>query len=281
MSQRVSPAARTRPLGGRTIVVTRAAAQAQRFTQLLEAAGARVLEAPAIVIAPPASWEPLDTALGQLDAFGWVVFTSVNGVTMVDRRLSARGLGWSSVAARRVAAIGPATADALGEHGVRPDVVPAEYRAEALAARLAPVIAPGDRVLLPRAAQTRDVLVVELRRLGAEVAEVPAYTTRRAEGSAARLREALTAGTVDAVTFTSSSTARNFAELFTEDERRAWRGRVTVASIGPITAATAAEYGLPTDVMPSEYTIPALARALEAYFARTPGVPVRRARRSE
>jgi uroporphyrinogen III methyltransferase/synthase len=262
-------------------VVTRAAAQAQRFTQLLEAAGARVLEAPAIVIAPPASWEPLDAALAELDAFAWVVFTSVNGVAMVDRRLGARGLGWSAVAGRRVAAIGPATADALGEHGVRPDLVPGEYRAEALAARLAPMIAPRDRVLLPRAAQTRDVLVVELRRLGAEVTEVPVYTTRRAEGSAARLREALSSGAIDAVTFTSSSTARNFAELFTEDERRAWLGRVAVASIGPITAATAAEYGLSTDVMPSEYTIPALARALEAYFARSPRAPARRARRSE
>jgi uroporphyrinogen III methyltransferase/synthase len=164
---------------------------------------------------------------------------------------------------------------------VRTDLVPGEYRAEGLVERLRAVITPADRVLLPRAAQTRDVLVTELRRLGAGVTEVPAYATRRADAGAARLRDALAAGSIDAVTFTSSSTARNFAELFTEDERRTWLSRVTVASIGPITAATAAEYGLPTDVMPSEYTIPALARALEAYFARTPGVPVRRARRSE
>jgi uroporphyrinogen III methyltransferase/synthase len=281
VSQRAAARAGARPLGGRTIVVTRAAAQAQRFTQLLQEAGARVLEAPAIVIAPPPSWDPLDTALGQLESFRWVVFTSVNGVAMVDRRLVACGLGWGAMTGRGVAAIGPATADALGEHSVRPDIVPDEYRAEALAARLAAAIEPGDRVLLPRAAQTRDVLVVALRRLGAEVTEVPAYTTRRAEGSAARLRDALNAGAIDAVTFTSSSTARNFAELFTEEERRAWRGRVAVASIGPITAATAAEYGLPTDVMPSEYTIPALARALEAYFARSPGSPARRARRTD
>src|SRR6266436_1659263 len=103
------------------LVVTRAAAQAQRFTQLLEAAGARVIEAPAIVIGPPASWEPLDAALGALLSFSWLVFTSVNGVTMVDRRLTALGIAWSAVAGRRVAAIGPATADALREHGVRVD----------------------------------------------------------------------------------------------------------------------------------------------------------------
>jgi len=124
------------------------------------------------------------------------------------------------------------------------------------------------------------VLVVELRRLGASVSEVPAYQTRRVENGAGRLREALAAGAVDAVTFTSSSTARNFAELFTEEERRAWRGRVTIASIGPITAATAAEYGLTTDVMPSEYTIPALARALADYFSRVPTRAGRRSRRS-
>ena len=265
---RVQPS-EERPLDGRTVVVTRAAAQAQRFTQLLEAAGARVLEAPAIVIAPPSSWEPLDSALAAMETFTWVIFTSVNGVAMVDRRLVARGLSWSAMSGRRVAAIGPATADALAEHGVRPDVVPGEYRAEGLVERLRAVMTPADRVLLPRAAQTRDVLVMELRRLGAHVDEVPAYTTRRGEGGGtARLREALAAGTIDAVTFTSSSTARNFAELFSEDERRAWLSRVTVASIGPITAATAAEYGMTTDVMPGEYTIPALARALGDHFVR-------------
>ena len=269
-----------RPLDGRTIVVTRAAAQAQRFTQLLEEAGARVLEAPAIVIAPPPSWEPLDAALDALGTFTWVIFTSVNGVAMVDRRLPARGLAWEALAGRRVAAIGPATADALAEHGVRPDLVPGEYRAEGLLEQLRGVITPADRVLLPRAAQTRDVLVTGLRRLGAQVTEVPAYATRRADAGAARLREALAAGAIDAVTFTSSSTARNFAEMFTDDERRSWLGRVTVASIGPITAATATEYGLTTNVMPGEYTIPALARALAEHFARIPRGAGRRARRS-
>jgi len=274
------PMNQPRPLDGRTIVVTRAAAQAQRFTQLLQTAGARVLEAPAIVITPPASWEPLDAALDTLDTFTWVIFTSVNGVAMVDRRLAARGLAWSALAGRRVAAIGPATADALAEHGVRADVVPAEYRAEGLLERLRNAVTPADRVLLPRAARTRDVLVSGLRRLSADVTEVPAYATRRAEAGTAPLREALAAGAIDAVTFTSSSTARNFAELFTEDERRSWLGRVVVASIGPITAATAAEFGLTTDVMPGEYTIPALARALADHFARAPREGGRRARRS-
>jgi uroporphyrinogen III methyltransferase/synthase len=263
------------------VVVTRAVAQAQRFSQLLEAAGARVIEAPAIVIGPPATWEPLDAALGALADFTWVVFTSTNGVLMVDRRLTALGRGWAALSGRRVAAIGPATADALREHGVHVEVVPAEYRAEGLVSRLRPLLTPADRVLLPRAAQTRDVLVTELRALGVRVSEVAAYATRRVEGGAARLADALAAGAIDVVTFTSSSTARNFAEGYTEDERRAWRGRVAVASIGPITAATAAEYGLPTDIMPAEYTIPALARAIADYFARIPRRPAARGRRSD
>lgn len=275
------PSAALRALTGRTVVVTRAAAQAQRFTELLEASGARVIEAPAIVIGPPASWEPLDAALSALDTFTWVVFTSTNGVLMVDRRLATLRLGWPALSSRRVAAIGPATADALREHGVRVDVVPAEYRAEGLVARLRPRLTAGDRVLLPRAAQTRDVLVTALRELGVHVTEVAAYATRKAEGGAPRLAEALAAGAIDAVTFTSSSTARNFAEAFSDDERRAWRGRVAVASIGPITAATAAEYGLTTDIMPAEYTIPALARAIADYFARIPQRPARRGRRSD
>src|SRR3989442_5877120 len=140
-----------RPLDGRTIVVTRAAAQAQRFTQLLEAAGARVIEAPAIVIRPPAPWGHLDAALGALSTVSWLVFSSGNGVTMVDRRLSALGLAWSGLTGRQVAAIGPATADALREHGVRVDVVAAEYRAEGLVERLPGLLGRRDRVLPPRA----------------------------------------------------------------------------------------------------------------------------------
>jgi uroporphyrinogen III methyltransferase/synthase len=268
------------PLAGRTIVVTRPAEQARRFVDALETAGARVLAAPTIAIEPPPSWEPLDRALDEAAGFAWVIFTSVNGVAMVDRRLRARGLGWTALRRSRVAAIGPATAEALREHDVQVAVVPGEYRAEGLVERLRGEVGAGDRVLLPRAAQTRDVLVTGLRGMGADVREVPAYVTRRVDASARRLRDALAAGAVDAITFTSSSTARNFAELFTDEQRRAWFAGVTVASIGPITAATAAEYGLQTSVMPREYTIPALARAIIEHFASRPAAGRRPARRS-
>ena len=257
-----------RPLDGRTVVVTRAADQAGTFVALLEEAGARVMQAPAITIEAPESWAPLDAALTDLGRFTWVIFTSVNGVSMVERRLTALGRTASALGGPRVAAIGPATAAALEARGVRAEIVPGEYRAEGLAERLRGVVGAGDRILLPRAAQTRDILVRELARLGAEVTEVAAYRTRPLAEGAGPVRAALAAAGVHAVTFTSSSTARNFARLFTDEERRAWFTSVTVASIGPVTAATAAEYGLVTAVMPSEYTIPALARAIAEHFAR-------------
>ena len=260
-----------RPLDGRTIVVTRAAEQASAFTALLEADGARVIEAPTIVIEPPQSWAPLDAALADLRSFTWAIFTSVNGVAMVDRRLRGTGHAWAGFSGARVAAIGPATAAALESHGVRAEIVPEEYRAEGLVERLRSLVTASDRILLPRAAETRDVLVRELAGLGAEVTEIAAYRTRPPDGAPGALRAALAAGEVDAVTFTSSSTARNFAALFSDGERRAWFAGVTVASIGPITAATAAEHGFATTVMPSDYTIPALARAIARHFAARRG----------
>ena len=259
-----------RPLDGRTVVVTRAAEQAAVFVTLLEEAGARVMQAPTIAIEAPESWAPLDATLADLERFTWVIFTSVNGVRMIAARLGALGRSWSALSGARVAAIGPATAAALEACGVRAEVVPGEYRAEGLVERLRGVVGEGDRIFLPRAAQTRDVLVRELARLGAKVTEVAAYRTLPLAEGAGPVRTALADAGVDAVTFTSSSTARNFARLFTDEERRAWFAGVTVASIGPITAATAAEYGLVTVVMPSEYTIPALARAIAEHFARRP-----------
>ena len=263
--------AAARPLQGRVVVITRAREQAESFRALLEDLGAQVLALPTIAIEPPESWAPLDGALGDLGSYRWVVFTSVNGVEMVRRRLTARGADMGALAGRRVAAIGPATAQALARLGIAAEVVPDEYVAEALAARLAGLIEPGQRVLLPRAARTRDRLVRDLQAMGARVDEVPAYQTRPAEDSAAALREALRAGRVDAVTFTSSSTVRHFAALLSPDELARVMAPVVVACIGPITRATAREHGLSTHVMPTDYTIPALARAIAAHFEAARG----------
>lgn len=254
------------PLAGRVILVTRARQQAGRFAALLEEAGARVLLAPTIVIESPESWTPLDEALARSRAYQWAIFTSVNGVEMVRRRLERAGRGREALASCRIAAIGPATAEALRAWGLPAEVVPEEYVAEGLVARLQSMIRPRERVLLPRAAETRDLLVRELGALGAVVDEVAAYRTRAATERAAELREALTRREVDVVTFTSSSTVRNFAALFSSAELDPLMAAVVVACIGPVTRATAAGLGLTTAIMPAEYTIPALARAIVSHF---------------
>jgi uroporphyrinogen III methyltransferase/synthase len=262
----VTAVATAKPLAGRVVVVTRPRSQAQAFAGLLEAAGARVLLVPTIAIEPPASWEPLDRALDRIDDYRWAVFTSVNGVQMARRRLDETGRGMDMFRRLRLAAIGPATAEALHAVGLEAEVVPEEYVAEGLAAKLRALIQPGDRVLLARAALARDVLVSQLEAAGASVDEVPAYETRPATEDAGPLRRELASGKVDVVTFTSSSTVRHFAALFPgEDVPRLLRG-VTVACIGPITGATARELGLETHILPTEYTIPALARAIATHY---------------
>ena len=254
------------PLAGRVILVTRAREQAGRFAALLEEAGARVLLVPTIVIEPPDFWTPLDDALARSREYRWAIFTSVNGVEMVRRRLEEAGRGSGALASCRVAAIGPATAAALRAWGLPAEVVPEEYVAEALADRLRSLVRPRERVLLPRAAETRDLLVRELEAMGAVVDEVAAYRTRAATGAAAGLRDALRHRGVDVVTFTSSSTVRNFAALFGPGELAPLMAGITIACIGPITGETAAALGLGTQIMPDEYTIPALARAIVAHF---------------
>ena len=264
----VRPTVRSLPLSGKRIVITRAREQASGFRQLLEAAGAEVLEIPTIRIEPPASWDPLDRAVEELGHYQWVIFTSVNGVESFRQRLAEKGKDLRALRGARVAAIGPATAAALKAWGMAPELVPDEYRAEGLVERLRELIRPGDRVLLPRAAETRDLLVTELQRLDARVTEVPAYRTLPVSEGAVALHRALKAGEVDVVTFTSSSTARNFAAMFSEAERRALLGDVVVASIGPVTATTAGEFGLDTRIMPREYTIPALVSAIIEYYSK-------------
>lgn len=255
-----------RPLAGRVILVTRAREQAGRFAALLEEAGGQVVLVPTIVIEPPDSWAPLDAALAGAQQYQWAIFTSVNGVKMVRRRLESGGRGKEALAPCRLAAIGPATAEALQAWGLTADVVPDEYVAEGLVDRLRPLIRPGDRVLLARAVETRDLLVGELSAMGAVVNEVAAYRTRAATEQAAGLRQALRMRRVDVVTFTSSSTVRNFAALWRPGELRSAMAGVSVACIGPITKATAAGFDLTTHIMPEQYTIPALARAIVDHF---------------
>ncbi len=252
-----------RPLSGRRIVVTRARAQASDLSQALEALGAEVIQFPTIRIVAPADGAPLRAAAAEAASFDWIVFTSVNGVehfwnALVEQRRDARALGGV-----RVCAIGPATAAELERRGIVPDVVPDEFVGEAaLQALDAADDLRGRRILLPRAEIARAVLPDGLRARGAEVVEVVAYTTVQDGADAERVRGLIDRGDVDVVTFTASSTVRNFVELVGADV-----GGAKVASIGPVTSGTARELGLAVDLEAAEYTIPGLVQALRDFYA--------------
>lgn len=255
-----------RPLFGKRILVTRSRAQASRLTAGLEELGAECLEAPAIHIQPPADdFAALDAALTGLADFDWLIFTSVNGVKYFFERLQHLGRDSRALAGCQICAIGSATAEGLHSYGIAADVVPEEYRAEGILAALQGRIKAGDRVLLPRAAEARNVLPEELSRQGAEVAVVPAYETVAGEADGTALVQQLAQGKLDAVTFTSSSTVKNLLALL-GDGAPDLLSRVKIAVIGPVTAATCRENGLRVDVQAGEYTIAGLIKAVKEAF---------------
>jgi uroporphyrinogen III methyltransferase/synthase len=257
----------TKPLFGKRVVLTRAQKQAREFSQLLAAYGAEPVEVPTIQIVPPASWQAIDDAVTRLSTYHWLMFTSVNGVGPFMDRLHAAGKDARALANLRLCAIGPRTAQELGAHGLTPDVVPTEFQAEGMIAALAHGGIRGSRVLIPRAEVAREILPKQLRELGATVDVIPVYRTIAPAVNVASLTQQLHSGQVAAVTFTSSSTVRNFVELFGgQDAVKSLVARVVIACIGPITARTAEEYGLTVTVMPAENTVPALAEAIVRHF---------------
>ncbi len=251
----------TRPLFGRRILVTRAREQASRLTAGLEAAGAQCVEAPAIQIVAPDSYEPLDRAIAGLMQYSWVAFTSPNGVEAFFKRLNAAGKDARHFAQAKVAAIGSETAAALARHGIAADLVPAEFRAEAVVEALTGCIGPQDRILIPRAEQAREVLPQELIRMGAAVDVVTAYRTVTGGADGEAVARMLAAREIDVVTFTSSSTVTHLLALIGEQGKRSLSG-VKIACIGPITAETCREQGLQPDIIATEYTIPGLTASI-------------------
>lgn len=260
-----------RPLFGRRIVVTRARAQAGELSQELETLGAEVFEFPTIEIKPPEDFGPLDGAIRNLDAFDWIVFTSVNGVEAFVERLKYHGLDLRAVPrGARVAAIGPATEERVEEAGLRVNVTPEEYRAEALIEALVDESLAGKKVLIPRAKVAREILPEKLRELDAEVVVAPAYESVPSNEGRERLAGLLEGGEIDCVTFTASSTVENFVGTFGEEEAGRLLSRTRVACIGPITAETARKHGLEVDAEADEYTIPGLVEAVVDLFAADP-----------
>jgi uroporphyrinogen-III synthase len=259
------------PLYGCRVLVGRARHQASALSTGLRKLGAEVVEIPFIEIRKPRSYKPLDAALRRLDQYDWLVLTSVNGVEAVGERLRELVISRGKLRRIRTAAIGPATKKAMEAQGMRVHVVPKEYVAESVVASLRSRIV-GKRVLLARAKVARDVIPRELRRLGAEVDVVEAYETVIPAKSRQRIKTLMAdpARRPDIITFTSSSTVRNFAALLRGPNTRGRVGRrlssllagTRLASIGPVTSATLRELGLAPQIEARRYNIPGLIQAI-------------------
>ncbi len=252
----------TRPLFGKRILVTRSRSQASALSKKLEEAGADVIEIPTIEIRPPSTWADLDRAIRSLSKYRWLIFTSINGVESFFGRLTRLKKDIRELTGIRIAAIGPATAKAVAEKGLKVDAVAEEYRAEGLLDRLGREKIKGARILIPRAAKAREVLVKELRKRGARVDDVDAYRAVPPRHGREELLEALSKG-IDLLTFASSSTVDNFMTMV--GTKGTWHllvKKIPVASIGPITTDTAKSHGLNVVIQPKKYTILALVDAI-------------------
>ncbi len=257
----------TRPLWGRRVLVTRTRQQASGLRRLLEERGAEVVELPALEIVETVS-PALIGRIGEALAggeYGWVIFTSANGVELFFRHLREHGRDARSFRDASVCAIGPGTAQALAQHGILADLVPESFVAEGILAALQARELSRRRVLVPRAENARPELIAGLRKLGAEVEEVPLYVARvpaEPDGAAlARVRS----GEIDVVTLASSSTVTHLLTLLGNDPTPL--RNAVVACIGPVTANTARRLGLRVDVVADTYSIPGLVAALEAHLA--------------
>jgi len=250
------------PLAGTRVLVGRARHQAGSLSSSLRGLGAAVTEIPFIEIRRPASYRPLDEALKSLSTYDWLILTSVNGVQAMWKRLGRLRIRRSALKHLQIAAIGPATKKAIVKHGLKVRMVPEEYVAEAVVKELREKV-NGKRVLLVRAKVARDVIPEELRVAGAQVEVVEAYETV-VPGTSRRRLQALMRNRKrrpHIVTFTSSSSARNFAELLGKLPARALES-VQFASIGPVTSATLRELQLPPAIEAREFTMGGLIRAI-------------------
>jgi uroporphyrinogen III methyltransferase/synthase len=272
MNQAQPETTKTRPLAGRTVVITRAQNQAQDFAVELETYGAEVVLCPTIEIRELDSYERLDEAIDHLYGYDWLIFTSVNGVEHFFRRLIARGRAASDLDELKVCAIGEATADQLRDMHVHVDVVPEEFKAEGVFAALERFVGGNGalknlNLLIPRASVARDYLPKALEEAGARVDVVPAYRTALPVDLDRGRVAAMLSGSADCIAFTSSSTVKNLARLFDTEDLSASLAGVVIACIGDITATTATEYGLHVAIQPQQFTVPSLARAIADYFS--------------
>ena len=245
-----------RSLFGQQVLVTRPRDQADGLIARLTELGAGVLTQAAIEISDPPDWQSVDAAIKDLSSYDWLVFSSANGVRRFFDRLASLGFDTRQLGGVRLAAIGPATTDALGQYHLNVDVQPEEYRAEALAAALAPGAA-NQRVLLARASRGREVLAEQLSAAGAQVDQIIVYQSTDVAAADDDIAAALRDGQIDFVTVTSSAIARSLVGLFGDALRK-----TRLITISPLTSETLAEFGHQAAAEASEYTTDGVVDAL-------------------
>lgn len=250
-----------RPLWGKTVVVTRAREQASSLVAQLSELGAKVIQCPTIRVVPLEDYDALQRSIDDITSYDWVVFTSTNGVTAFWEQISKQGHDARLLANVKIVAIGPATEAALSKCGLKADLIPAASISESVADEMIQKGATG-KVLLVRALQGREVLQEKLSAFGMQVDIAPCYQTIADNSDAEEVRELLKENKIDWVTFTSSSTVKNFVEAIGEEIINATRASFRVACIGPITAKTANENNLSADVITSGSGTEELAEAI-------------------
>lgn len=260
-----------RPLFGKKILVTRTREQASELMVGLEEYGANCIECSTINIEPVESYEVLDEEFERLNEYHWILFTSLNGIKYFFKRMYEKGMDARDLKGPSIGAVGKSTADLLHEYGVNADLIPPTFTGEGLAESLLDQGVEGRNVLIPRAMQAREILPETLRGAGAQVTVAPVYQNVLPADRKEALKEELAKGDVDMLTFTSSSTVRNFLSMLdaeSEEQVKEMLDGVKIVAIGPITAKTVTDNGLSVDLQPESYTIAAMTEAIVEYYSK-------------
>lgn len=247
-----------RPLLGKNIVITRSRAQASEMAQRLEKLGACAIQFPTIEIKELEDYSNLYNEFNQISKYSWIIFTSVNGVDIFFKKMFEKGFDIRKLFNSKICAIGPTTANRLREFSIIPDLVPEKYVAESIIEAFKNFNVKGENILIPRAKEARDILPEKLQELGANVNVVPVYETVLGAGNKKLISQLIEEKKIDYITFTSSSTVKNFFKLISLDTIKTFGENIRFACIGPITANTLEEYGFTPHIVSQKYTIPHL-----------------------
>ncbi len=250
---------------GHRVLVTRAGDQATALSTSLKKIGVEAVTVSTIEIIPPPSFDALDQAISDLNQFDFLILTSVNAVKYFFERLSPQKLSALALSDLKIVAVGPKSAEALAERGISVDLIPKDYRAEGIVSLLKSQVS-GKRILYPKAALARDLIINELTNAGADVIAPITYSSAPPADAAQKLQAAISEG-LDLLTFTASSTVQNFVDLL-DDAQRAQARNIPVASIGPLTTATAKKLGFNVVVEPMDSTLDDMTKEIKNYFKK-------------